>query len=204
MSFVLYADCDVEYVGRARSKLARGNYLIIYKDDQSLLIHGADSIIPRNYQGAGTVLETTATTITAKRKSEIIKINIYNTIHEFKTENWSRLPIAIFDTEKELVQKLQDNISQYVVAKIVDVVREYKTPVGNIDLLVIDELDRYYVFEVKRKLANIAAASQLHRYIQYFQQNGIKCKGFLVAPAFGKSTVKLCSEYQFNLIQLAF
>lgn len=54
--FALYAECSIIYDGRAYSTLANGRYLIIYKQDGSLLIHGGDLCKPRNYQGPGSIL----------------------------------------------------------------------------------------------------------------------------------------------------
>jgi RecB family endonuclease NucS len=71
MNFVIYAECDIIYNGRGYSTLERGNYLIIYKDDASLSIHGSTKVLPRNYQSEGTKLTVTDTLIEAKRKSEI-------------------------------------------------------------------------------------------------------------------------------------
>ena len=55
--FVLYCLCDVVYDGRAYSTLERGNYLIIYKPDGSLLIHGSSKSTPRNYQSVGSKVD---------------------------------------------------------------------------------------------------------------------------------------------------
>src|SRR5947209_1248902 len=58
--FILLADCQVTYEGRASSVLPRGHYLLVRKADGSFLVHGARLTTPLNYQGAGSRLFRTA------------------------------------------------------------------------------------------------------------------------------------------------
>src|SRR4051812_3895718 len=58
--FILLADCQVFYEGRASSVLPRGHYLLVRKADGSFLVHGARLTTPLNYQGAGSRLFRTA------------------------------------------------------------------------------------------------------------------------------------------------
>ena len=42
--------CTVNYQGRAKSKLDRGERLVIKKQDSALLVHGPDNYQPKNWQ----------------------------------------------------------------------------------------------------------------------------------------------------------
>lgn len=114
-SFIMYAECEVEYNGRAKSKLAKGNYLIVHKSDGTLQIHGSSKSPPINYQGPGAKLKVEGSRIISHRKSESIVITTSNIYQLTRLDAWSDNKAEISKTEKELVQKLSANSEKYFV-----------------------------------------------------------------------------------------
>ncbi len=197
--FILYADCYVEYDGRASSKLDRGNYLILYKADGSLLIHGADKTIPRNYQQPGAKLKQDGNKIISERKNEEINITLYNIIYYHILTDWSRTNIKICKTESELVDKLVHNITDYINDSV-NVVREYHTDMGKVDLCVEDIHGTRHLIEVKRKKATKNTSNQLRKYVDCVE-NSI---GYIAAPDISDITLKHLDLVGYKYIKIDF
>ncbi|MFB6196759.1 MAG: hypothetical protein ABEI52_00610, partial [Halobacteriaceae archaeon] len=53
-TLVCFCDCTVDYSGRAESHLPRGDRILIFKADNTLLIHQPTNNEPINYMKAGT------------------------------------------------------------------------------------------------------------------------------------------------------
>jgi len=145
--FVLYCSCDVIYDGRAYSTLERGNYLIIYKPDGSLLIHGSSKSTPRNYQSVGSKVDLQLEresefgqhgTLISHNNNETITITIHHVIFIEYLSDWSDSEIVISKTEKELVDKLVANWSSHIKGKFTTIIRELKTPLGPVDVVGIE------------------------------------------------------------------
>src|SRR4051812_40610135 len=97
--FVLYASATVIYNGRAYSTLEHGNYLIIYKPDKSVSIHGADLVLPRNYISSNGKLNVNDKQLIFTKKKETVTINI-DQIHSLNyLDGWSSHKIIISRTE---------------------------------------------------------------------------------------------------------
>lgn len=203
-SFILYADSEVYYSGRASSFLDRGRYIIIHKSDGSLLIHGSSKTTPINYQGPGAKLEYADNLLISKRKSETIKVIIYNIISYIPLEEWSNLSLKIEKTEKELVQKLYNNWENYFNVKLVNIYLEYKSNLGPIDFLGIDNENTYHVVEVKRKTAVINHCSQLKRYLESLEEQNIKTIGYIASPKISKSALAYLEKHNYKWINLNF
>lgn len=200
--FCLFADCEVIYDGRASSVLQRGKYLIIFKNDRSVSIHANDLITPRNYMGSDSLLRIDDNIIEFKRRKEIIKVIIYNTINITYLEEWASHKIAICRTEKELVQKICKNWSTYFTDEDVDIRCEVPTELGPIDIL--GTTDRLlYIIEVKRRTAVIKDVTQLLRYVE--AMSGTKeVKGFIAAPSISKNAFGYLSKHNLGYLEVQF
>lgn len=163
-SFCLYANCEVVYNGRASSVLGPGNFLIIFKDDRSLLIHGGSLNVPCNYLGPGSTYTVDNNRILFKKNAETINVIIHEEIWKNQIHNWSKERPKISRTEKELREKLIANWSNLIGFEPQKVILEHLTDLGPIDLLIIDNAGNSHVVEVKRKKANSGAVSQLLKY----------------------------------------
>jgi RecB family endonuclease NucS len=187
--FSLYADVDVTYDGRAASTLERGNYLIVHKSDGTLLVMGGDKYKPRNYQAPGAILKLHNNQLVSTRKDERINIILHNIISYTEHHDWSVARTKVTKTEAELRDKIAASIKDYI-PNAIEVFVEFQTPVGNVDILVIDANNVYCVIEVKRGRASLAACSQIRRYTEYFNEIGRQVKGYIASPQISKNALK--------------
>lgn len=201
--FVLYADCEVVYSGRAESTLDRGLYLVIHKSDGTLLIHSALKNPPRNYQGPGAKLSYNNNILISERKSETIHITLYNIISYTPLIGWSDAEVSISKTEKDLVRKLFDNWFDYFDVDLEMIYTEYPTDLGPIDLLGIDSYGVYHVVEAKRATAVLSHCSQLRRYLESF--HGLyNTVGYIASPKISKSAIAYLEKHGYKWIKIGF
>lgn len=210
VSFCLYADCTVLYDGRANSTLERGRYLIIKKTDGSYLIHGADKVPARNYQGPNSKLIIDGDRLICTNRKEVIIITIFEIINYQELVDWSSAKIKISKTEKELVDKIQNNWATYFPDLTdAELYREVKTAVGAIDLLGIRNLgggrEHYFVIEAKRKKVTLKDCTQLRRYMEHLSEDLIGwIDGWLAAPEIGKKALQYLKKHDLHWLQIDF
>lgn len=195
-SFTLYAKCNVIYDGRAKSTLKTGNYLITHKNDGTLRIDGGALCNPLNYQPPGAILRAeNKNQLISTRKKEIITINLEK-IHFYKElQDWSTNKIKILKTEAQLRDKIANNIEKYVAAPIKEVTTEFKTPIGDIDILAIDVYDTYHIIEVKRGKASLSTCSQLERYSNYFLDIDKNIRDYIASPDISSNALKYTQDH---------
>jgi len=198
--FVLYANCNVVYDGRASSLLSDGNFLTIYKSDGSLQIHGADKIMPRNYQGAKSRLSFDGRQLVSHNKREKILVNINQILQLLPLQEWSDHSIVINKTEKELVEKLLHDWQYFIDVECHTIVREYSTDYGPVDLVGVDIFDCKHVVEVKRRKASIKDVTQLRKYLECIPG----AKGYIAAPNISPKASKYLSQHQCRFITIDF
>ena len=201
-SFILYANCDVEYVGRAKSFLKQGNYLITHKNDGTLRIDGGSLCTSLNYQPPGAILYKENNKLTSTRKEETITINLDNIFYYQELHDWSDNKIDITKTEAELRDRLMDNINKAIKIKTKEIFKEFKTPVGLIDILAIDEYDTYHIIEVKRGKANLNACSQLERYTYYFISIMKNVQSYIASPDISANALKFAKQNFQNYLKV--
>lgn len=189
-SFALYAYCSVHYDGRAKSTLIPGNYLIVHKNDGTLRIDGGSLCTPLNYQPPGAIMQKKNDKLISTRKDETITIKIEKIYYHQELKDWSSNKIDITKTEDELRNYIATHIDKILSIKSVEVYKEFRTPVGSIDILIIDEHDIYHVIEVKRGKASLSACSQLERYYNYFVSIMKNAKGYIASPEISKNALK--------------
>lgn len=201
--FCLYADCEVLYEGRASSTLTRGNYLIVYKSDHSVSIHGSTIVMPRNYMGAGSRLTAADGVLLFRRKSEEVCVKIHQTHHLNYLENWSDSKIVICRTEKELATKIYDHWHDYFDDDFEIVEMEFNTALGPIDIVGFTP-DTDYIVEVKRKRASLKDVTQLRRYVEALESRGRPCRAYLAAPEIAKKARAYLEKHRLHFLEVDF
>jgi RecB family endonuclease NucS len=199
--FSLYARCEVKYDGRAYSVLEEGNYLILYKGDGSLQIHGSTKIQPRNYQGAKSILEQRGHLLISRNRKETITIIIHKVINITYLQFWSEAEISIKRTEQELVQKIFDNWGDYIDGEFEVIEKEYPTKYGPVDLIGLGK-EIVAIVEVKRRKATVSDCTQLRRYIEAVEAPHVT--GYLAAPQIGDNAAKYLEEHGCGWIRVEF
>jgi RecB family endonuclease NucS len=202
---VIFADCNVQYEGRAASSLCDGRYLIVIKSDGSLIIHDGQKLKPKNYIGPKAKIVFEDDQVNAVCKKESIRINLLKVYHDLVLDGWDSNGLDLVRTEFELRDKLADDVVSYLGVTPVSVEREVQASYGKIDLLVLDSNEVYHIIEVKRGQASISACSQLYRYYSSFcAPNGCRFKGYIAAPRITDSGLRLLEEYGLGYIKIDF
>ena len=221
--FTMFAHCEVVYDGRASSTLEPGNYLIIYKPDQSLSIHGACFAKPLNYQNGGTKLEEfksgatfddmwtnlftkrPKSIIVAKNKLETIIIGIHAIVHSQVIEGWTDAKIKLTRSERDLVNQVFNRLDEYFPGIDISLAElEASTPYGNVDILLIDTSGIRYVVEAKRKIVSVAGCGQVARYANYYTGIGLTVKQFVVGPSISRNAIDYCAQNGQTWVQATF
>lgn len=187
---LILADCTVNYEGRAESILERGQYLILYKADGSLAIHGLNKIKPLNYLSNKSQLKIEGDQYIWTRKKEKIVVNVFKAELTSKIELSPHEPIKTH-TEKDIVNKIVDNWEALVGHASGDIVREYPTQHGPIDLY--RNCDGLHVIvEAKRKTITLKDVTQVLRYKEAFNERSV-C--YIAGPGISKNAAAYASNH---------
>lgn len=181
-AFVLMADCEVIYEGRASSTLQRGRYLLIRKADGTFLVHGASLTVPLNYQPAGCRLFRTPEGYLCRGKRETMRVILYAVLARLPSGSWDDHRIRLVRTERELRDRLARRLSAYIPG-LARIHKEYPTTYGAADLVAVDRRGVWHVVEVKRGRATVQAGVQLRKYVEALTVRGRRVRGYVAAPA---------------------
>jgi RecB family endonuclease NucS len=128
------------------------------------------------------------------RKGEKITIEIKKIYYYQELQEWSTNKIDITGTEAQLREKIAANIDEILGIKSVEVFQEFKTPVGDIDVLAIDIYDTYHIVEVKRGKASLSTCSQLDRYCFYFIDIMKNVRDYIASPTITDNALRYSRE----------
>ncbi len=187
--------CTVNYQGRAKSKLDRGERIVFKKQDSALLVHGPENYQPKNWQPEvdswKVEAEEEGLFLRAERTNPDESVEIRFEDLEFLTVSQlvdkSELKIRGHEVDiHESIEEEPDIIEEEL--KVIE--REKETPAGFIDVFAMDKDDNYVVIEVKRN-PDYNTVLQLQRYVEEIEEEfqGV-IRGILVAP---KMTDKILS-----------
>lgn len=184
--------CRVRYKGRAGSKLAEGERLIIIKKDGTFLVHQNKGFKPVNYQPPGTrvsvKLENDELIVKATRREprELIEVKFPKVDYVKNLKLLDDEDITVYGTERELADMLMEDLS-VVEEGLKAVNKECPLPQGDVDIFAEDTKDNYVVIEVKRKKAGLKAVTQLKRYVEEVEKRKDReTRGILCAPGISK------------------
>lgn len=194
---IVVGRCQVDYHGRAGSKLESGERILIIKEDGSLLIHRSLGYEPVNWQPAGCVFHTRAKEdkleIHSVRHSPEESVRImFDKVQMIST-------MSLQDSGEFSLYASEEDMHKAILARpsLVEegfklISYEKKVEPGFVDIYGTDNEGRLVVVEVKRKTANREAALQLARYIDAVRLKADReVRGILVAPATAKGVQKL-------------
>lgn len=194
---ILIADCIVTYDGRAKSVLERGRYLIIYKVDGSLAIHGMSLIKPLNYISSGSVLNKQGNILIWTKKKESIKVEIMTEIYYQPFDLSHHVPVMM-NTEKQLVEKLVQEWKEHGLKGTP--VLEQKTRHGPVDIYSLHASEHTLV-EVKRKNITLKDITQVLRYKETFE-GSVLC--YVAGPGISKNAMTYAEKHAVKFIKINF
>ncbi|MCK5344659.1 MAG: DUF91 domain-containing protein, partial [Candidatus Heimdallarchaeota archaeon] len=190
-TIILVGLCDSIFDGRIKSTLEKGDRTLLIKKDGSILLHNATGTRPVQWQKAkaGKI----GFTHNSAKKALIMESYRPKTDESFFITFYNILFAAFLEINEEVRKGGQtfgdekDFVDQLVLhpdliepdLKIIE--REKEIAFGFIDLYAQDSNNNYVVIEVKKQAATLTDAYQLHRYIEFFQNQGDMVRGILVA-----------------------
>jgi RecB family endonuclease NucS len=207
-NIIIVGKCKVKYEGRAASKLAQGERIVIIKEDRSFLVHQNKKLAAINYQPPkgklSTELKPGKLIVRAQRKKpkellevEFTKIFFVNTF-KLKDDN----NIKIFGTEKNLAQLLMQDL-ELIEPGLKPLKNESPLPKGYIDILAEDKQGNLVVIEIKRRQASLDSVSQLKRYVLEVQKRkDKKTRGIICAPGITQHALNFLEKEGFEFFKL--
>ncbi|MFC5369779.1 endonuclease NucS [Arcanobacterium bovis] len=176
---VVIADCSVDYSGRLDAHLEPATRLLMIKADGSVLVHSdGGSYKPLNWMSAPcnlTVREPDSEEselgvvevwdVEHRKTSDRLVVRLFG-IHSDHEQNFGEEPGLVKDGVEAHLQKLLAEQVSLIGAGTRLVRREYPTPIGPVDLMVVDSQGTYVAVEVKRR-GEIDGVEQLTRYLEY-------------------------------------
>ncbi|MFB6292091.1 MAG: endonuclease NucS [Candidatus Nanohaloarchaea archaeon] len=181
--------CSVNYQGRAKSKLDRGERIVIKKQDSALLVHGPENYQPKNWQpevdswSVRLEEEPGAVVLEARRSNpeEIVEIRFEDIELVTVSKMVDRSELKIRGHEIDIHESIEDS-PEIVEPGLKVVEREKETPAGFIDVFARDTENNYVVIEVKRN-PDYNTVLQLQRYVDEIEDEFRgPIRGVLVAP----------------------
>lgn len=211
-TIILVGLCDSIFDGRIKSTLEKGERILIIKKDGSILLHNATGIRPVQWQKA----KAGKIVFKYDEEKKILVMESYRpktdesffiTFFHISFSTFFKIGKEIpkgsqtFGDEKDFVDQLvlQPNLIEEDL-KILE--REKEIPFGFIDLYAKDSDGKYVVIEVKKQAATLTDAYQLHRYIEYFQNQGEAVRGLLVANHIPKKVFTYLKTHNLSSVSI--
>lgn len=199
--------CMVNYQGRAKSKLDKGERLVIKKQDSAILVHGPDNYQPKNWQP-----EVDSYTVTSDEEELVLKAKRTNPdeVVEIHFEEIDLLTVdqlvdksdlKIRGHEVDIHESIEED-PEIIEEDLKVVERERETPAGFIDVFARDKEDNYVVIEVKRN-PDYNTVLQLQRYVDEIEEEfSGKIRGILVAPKMTDKVLDYLEERGLEFIEV--
>ena len=208
---ILVGRCRVKYEGRAASKLSEGDRVLIIKKDGTFLVHQSKGMAAINYQGPGASISSSIEggelKVSAYRKKadspkEQIDVSFPEVYfaHAFDLKDDSKL--KLFGSERQLSDLLMQDLG-LIESGMTPLQQESGLRKGTIDILAEDSKGRLVVIEVKRRQAELAAVSQLSRYVsEVSMRKGRTVRGIICAPEISSSANKMLEQMGLEYFKL--
>jgi RecB family endonuclease NucS len=201
--------CDVNYQGRAKSKLDRGERLVVIKQDNALLVHGPEKYQPKNWQPETDTFEVTIDddelVLISRRNDpkEVVKIRFESLEMIYITQLVDQSDLRVRGHEVDIHEAIEKD-PDIVEEGLTVVERERKTPAGLIDVFARDRDDALVVIEVKRN-PDHNSVLQLNRYVEEIKDEfpGRKIRGILVAPKASENVIDYLEERDLAFVEVA-
>ncbi|MEK6822640.1 MAG: endonuclease NucS [Nanoarchaeota archaeon] len=206
-TLVFAGRCTIRYSGRAESFLPEGDRLFLIKKDKTLLIHQPQGNTPINYMKSGATHTFTMVdgVLKLKASNPALKETIEADISKVYFFNSSKLQdaevISVAGTEEDMSDMLYEN-PNLIEKGFVPAAREEQTKYGFIDVFGTDKNGVVTVVECKRYCADLAAVTQLRRYVEKIMiSKGItKVRGIIAAPKITDNAKTMLNDWGFDFV----
>ena len=204
--------CTVNYQGRAKSKLDRGERLVIKKQDSAILVHGPENYQPKNWQPevhsySAEIEEidedSDILVVEAKRTNpdEVVEIQFEEIGLVTVDKMVDKSDLKIRGHEVDIHESIEED-PEIIEENLNVVEREKETPAGFIDVFARDEEDQWVVIEVKRN-PDYNTVLQLQRYVDEIEEEYQgEVRGILVAPKMTDKILDYLEERGLEFIEV--
>ena len=204
---ILVARCEIAYHGRATTRLAAGDRVILFKDDGSLCVHADRGYKPLNYMAGPTSVTEDGDVIRVYRAASDETLVIV--VHEVLTDERRDLvdeAVLEHDGAERQWHLLLERAPEAIETGLVVLERERFTDTGPIDLFCRDADGRTVVVEVKRTRSVAAHVEQLTRYCERVDRDPVHkpCRGILVAPEIAPQARVMCEARGFDFVPVSY
>lgn len=199
--------CRVKYQGRAKSKLDKGERIVLKKEDSAFLVHGPDNYQPKNWQPEvdkwSNRVEENELRLKAERNNpeEIVEV-IFEEIElvaAYKMVDESELQIK--GDEIDIHEAIEEN-PEIIEENLKIIEREYKNPAGYIDVFARDQEDNYVVIEVKRN-PDHNTVLQLQRYVEEIEEEySGNIRGVIAAPKISENLINYLEDRELEFVEV--
>lgn len=201
--------CSVNYQGRAKSKLDRGERIVIVKQCSALLVHGPENYQPKNWQpevdswSVEVDDENDELVLEARRSNpeELVEIRFEEIDLVTVNKMVDKSELKIRGHEVDIHESIEDD-PELVEEGLTVIERERETPAGFIDVFARDEDDNYVVIEVKRN-PDYNTVLQLQRYVDEIEDEFRgDIRGILVAPKMTEKVLAYLEERDLEFVEV--
>ncbi|MEM4257295.1 MAG: endonuclease NucS [Candidatus Diapherotrites archaeon] len=206
---VIIGSCEVDYFGRATSKLKLGKRLVLIKGDGSVSIHQNRLVRPTNYMLStkiGCDLGESCLLIKAQRQKplEFLRINFFSIDELVRHSIELSDDLRLSGSERDLNEALMQDLS-IIEDGLKPINQQQHFRKGICDIVAQDSKGSFVVIELKRRTADFDAVTQLHRYVQEVNKiKGVKTRGILLAPDIRKRALELLYHFGLEFAKLDF
>ncbi len=206
---IIVGRCQVNYEGRARSKLPEGERVLLVKEDGSILIHRKRDYSPVNWQPPGSLFYSEAHGSVLKLRAlrrqprEILEVE-FNDVRLVAC-------LSLRDEAEFILHADEAEMKRAVILRpslVLDGFRptdsEKPLDSGFVDLYGVDSSGNQIVVEFKKDAADKDAVLQLSRYVNELRARIPHriFKGILAAPAIRKTASRLLKSLGFEFVRL--
>jgi RecB family endonuclease NucS len=201
---LIVGNCNVEYHGRASSKLGSGERIVMIKEDGALLVHRAAGYDPVNWMPGTGVIYNVRVLKTEKTKDNVLAINAvrqkpYETIKVFFDKVQLVSALSLVDSGEFSLYASEEDMQKAILLKpslleegFKPISYEKKVEPGFVDIYGVDKNNELVVVEIKRRTAGKEAAVQLAKYIDAIKTKADRgVRGILAAPNLAKDAQRV-------------
>lgn len=201
--------CEVDYFGRAVSRLPSGKRLVLIKGDNSISIHQNRLVRPTNYMmdtRIGVSLEGDSAVLVAKRikpkETLTVKFDSIDDVSSYAMEISNDLRLS--GSERDLNNMLMQDLSM-IEPGLKPLNQQEHFRKGVCDIVAEDADGNLVVIELKRRQADYASVMQLQRYMRQVEKiKSRKTRGILLAPGIGKNAKELLENLGLEFAKIDF
>lgn len=195
----LVGACEATFSGRAERRLPGGVRQLLWKPDDTLLVHGASGRDPDAWASGGAVAvelrDDRLVVETDGGAADALRVR-FAAVHAATAFDPTGAAATVSGTESDLKERVLAD-PDLVEPGFRPLATERETPAGRVDVYGRDADGTVVAVELKNVRAGPSAASQLERYVTALRRDlhaDATVRGVLVAPGVTEKTRRLLAE----------